>query len=351
MKLLAILLVGLLTTPALAHHEGGGAGGGRSPGGSAANHCVGDGTTREGAICTTGQTPDHCVGTCTTGWCGTAGDSKPCTADSDCDGTCSAIAWGHDYGHTDTCTGSTCDDGYATCANAAACADPLVEQMGYDSADPGFIHYSTDATNGHPHCYSDTPGRMSITDDKLQYCDADGVKRTVLHGYQPSATGVDARGNSTGQMGHFGFSGTQSGGLTRYSPFDAGWLNFGTLPSNHLQVHQPVMVGSGATGIEIQEICCHAYNLPIQASYARILLYSGGCTTGTISTDAWFYLHETNAGSDMTYCVDSSTANGWASPQIPDGDCALWGIITNGSGTSAEKKMEDLSCTFRYSVY
>jgi hypothetical protein len=207
---------------------------------------------------------------------------------------------------------------------------------------------------------------MSITDDKLQYCDADGIKRTVLHGYQSSATGVDTREVTTntakvgittdqvshiaaGQMGHFGFSGTQSGGLTRYTPFDTGWVNFGTLPTNLHQVMQPVMVGSGATGIEIEEICCHAYNVPASGSTSTIYLYSGACG-GTLTADVWFWYHEGNV-TNNTLCRDSSNANSWATPQIPDGDCAAWRVLTNSSGTSSEKKMEDLSCTFRYSVY
>lgn len=360
--LLALLL---LATPAAAHHEettGGGSG--KAPGSGSANHCITDGTTREGWVCD--DTDPDCDGTCTAGWCSTAGDSKPCAADSDCDGVCYAVSWGREYGHTGTCTSSRCVGGAADCSSNSDCDDPLNIADDFMSQDPGFIHHSTNASRGHTHCYSDTPGRMSITDDKLQYCDADGVKRTVLHGYQSSATGVDTREVTTntakvgittdqvshiaaGQMGHFGFSGTQSGGLTRYTPFDTGWVNFGTLPTNLHQVMQPVMVGSGATGIEIEEICCHAFNVPASSSTSTIYLYSGACG-GTLTADVWFWYHEGNV-TNNTLCRDSSNANSWATPQIPDGDCAAWRVLTNASGTSAEKKMEDLSCTFRYSVY
>jgi len=240
--LLALLL---LATPAVADHLGsaGGAGGGGGGGGSKAPsvammHCIGDGTTREGRSCNSGSTTD-CDGTCANGWCGALGDSLPCTANTDCDGTCDSVSWGRYFDHTGDCScttsscGGTCgggtdntkswasappDGGYLTCDEDSDCHDGLNYTNDSSSGDPFFIHTSTDP-DAALHCYSDTQGRMAITDDRLEYCDADGVKRTVLHGYATGAfkNTVFLRGDNKDAINHNGVAFGGPSGSGTYS--------------------------------------------------------------------------------------------------------------------------------------
>ncbi len=270
--LLALLL---LATPAAAHHEGSAGGGGGSGGGggrssgAAVMHCVGDGTTREGRSCNSGSSTD-CDGTCANGWCGAVGDSKPCTANTDCDGTCDSVNWGRYFGHEGDCScttgscGGTCgggtdnstswasappDGGYLTCDEDSDCDDTLAYTNDTSSADPFFIHTSTDP-DAALHCYSDTQGRMAITDDKLQYCDADGIKRTVLHGYESESSHRDcflASGKTkTG-------SGTFSGFLVGISPIMGGQDIWPSLYATHQEGVTPLPVD-----ISVSDMSCRA---------------------------------------------------------------------------------------------